>query len=266
DATKEYYRIVRVFGRRGLKYFPSNVPSTLDVYDVNGASAAPINVYADFVRSIDPRAITKEKYFWDFTNPRLANRPILDFLNVKYVIADTTLPFDNEPLYQKNQFRIYENPGYLSRFFLTYEAQSYNEIEKAQTMLADRKFDSESVLIPENQFRTGFLNGTGTGSVKVLNYSPDEIDLEVLSDKNAVLVSSEVYYPGWRVLISGQPAEMLLINTAFRGVYLPAGKHHVIFQFNSAAFKNGTMISLLSLGAVLILAYFKSRQNGNVVK
>ncbi len=262
ETSKELYRIVRIFGRRGQKYFPSNISGTMDVFDVNGASAAPVYLYADFVRSIDPRAITKEKYFWEFTNPRLANRPLFDFLNVKYVISDTALPFDEEPLYRKDQFRIYKNPRYLPRFFLAYSAEPYKDAKQAQMNLKDWNFNAgETVLISEEQLKLNniMLSGNGSGSVRVVSYEPNRIELEVKSDKSAILVSSESYYPGWRAAIDGQTVATLLVNTAFRGVHVPAGTHRATFMYHSTSFRIGTFISILALGILLSALFFKAK-------
>jgi hypothetical protein len=260
EASRELYRIVRTFGRRGQKYFPSNIPTTMKVFDVNGASAAPIDVYIDFVRQLDPDAITRGKYFWEFSNPRLANRRLLDFLNVKYVISDTALPYRTEPLYVDDQFRIYQNPGYLPRFFLVYSAEPYQSIKQAQARLIERDFNpAASVLISQEQFRSISLNGNGNGLVRTLRYLPNYLELEITSDRNAVLASSEVYYPGWRATLNGQPAEVLLINTAFRGVYIPAGKHRVIFAYHPSSFRIGSTISIVTLSILLILTWFSFR-------
>jgi uncharacterized membrane protein YfhO len=224
---------------------------------VNGASAAPIGLYIDFVHLLDPDAITRGKYFWEFSNPRLANRTLLDFLNVKYVISDTALAYRTEPLYADDQFRIYQNPGYLPRFFLVYSAEPYQNIKLAQARLIERSFNpAQSVLISEEQFRNVTLNGNGNGSVRTLRYLPNYIELEINSDQNAVLATSEVYYPGWRAMLNGQPAEILLINTAFRGVYIPAGKHRVNFSYQPNSFRIGTTISVLTFSILLILTWF----------
>lgn len=62
-----------------------------------------------------------------------------------------------------------------------------------------------------------------------LTWTPNRI--EVSADGPGLLVLSEIAYPGWRVQIDGQTAEMVLVENLLRGVNLPPGTHTVIFSF-----------------------------------
>jgi uncharacterized membrane protein YfhO len=120
----------------------------------------------------------------------------------------------------------------------------------------------QTVLIEERELAQNniSLNGNGSGSVRVVSYKPNKIELDVKSDSKAVLVSSESYYPGWRATIGGQPTEILLVNTAFRGVQIPEGNHRLVFTFSSTTFRTGSVISSLMLITLLLLYFFKARR------
>jgi uncharacterized membrane protein YfhO len=138
--------------------------------------------------------------------------------------------------------------------------ESYKNIQEAQSRIVDRDFKAaESVLISADELQNISLNGVGSGSARVKSYKPNKIELEVSTDKNAVLVSSEVHYPGWRATIGGQHSKTLLVNTAFRGLYVPAGNHRVTFTYESASFRTGAAISVIAFSIVLILIVFRSR-------
>jgi uncharacterized membrane protein YfhO len=66
---------------------------------------------------------------------------------------------------------------------------------------------------------------------------------------SALLVLSDVYYPGWTVEVDGEPAEMLVVEGALRGVMLSPGHHRVEFVYSPRSFRNG----LVLFGAGLVV-------------
>ena len=75
------------------------------------------------------------------------------------------------------------------------------------------------------------------------------------------LVTSDVYYPGWRARVDGQETPLYRANYALRGVLVPPGDHVVLFEYRPRSFKVGAVISLLSLLAIgaISLGYFRGR-------
>lgn len=66
-------------------------------------------------------------------------------------------------------------------------------------------------------------------TVSMRYYSPNRIDLEGTGP--GYLVLSEVAYPGWQVWVDGEMTDILEVRQLFRGVYLPSGKHQIIFTY-----------------------------------
>ena len=60
------------------------------------------------------------------------------------------------------------------------------------------------------------------------------------------LVSSETYHPGWRAVIDGNAASMVLTNHAFRGMYVPAGNHRVEMRYYPTGFNALLVVTGLS--------------------
>jgi uncharacterized membrane protein YfhO len=61
------------------------------------------------------------------------------------------------------------------------------------------------------------------------------------------LVLSEIYYPGWRVLVDGVEAPILQTNYALNGVVLKPGTRSVQFVYRPKSLTIGATISVLSL-------------------
>jgi len=79
--------------------------------------------------------------------------------------------------------------------------------------------------------------------------------IETVADKSAVLVASEVNYPGWEATIDGRPAEILTADYLLRGVIVPEGRHRVEMRYTAPAARHGAIITtftLLALGGMVI--------------
>jgi hypothetical protein len=73
-----------------------------------------------------------------------------------------------------------------------------------------------------------------------------------------LLILSDTYYPGWKVTVDGQPAQLLRTNYALRGVYLSTGKHQVVFRFAPHSLQLGLVSTGTTLFVGLILLLLSS--------
>lgn len=70
-------------------------------------------------------------------------------------------------------------------------------------------------------------------TVKLLSYTPNKAKYEASTDRERLLVFSEIYYPhGWKLLVDGEPAEIKRVNYLLRAVMLPEGKHTLEMSFD----------------------------------
>jgi hypothetical protein len=82
---------------------------------------------------------------------------------------------------------------------------------------------------------------------------------------NAILVFSEVYYPGWRAYIDGQEVPILRANHAFRAIELPAGKHQVELKYVPLSFFIGLGFSIATILAALAAFWIGRRAKSQTV-
>jgi hypothetical protein len=71
----------------------------------------------------------------------------------------------------------------------------------------------------------------GTGRAVIRAYKRNRVILEVETDRDAVLVLHDPWYPGWEALVGGERRPVLKVNLLFRGVEVPRGRHIVEFVF-----------------------------------
>jgi len=68
---------------------------------------------------------------------------------------------------------------------------------------------------------------------------------------------SEIFYPGWKAFIDGQPTRILRGNYLFRVLEIPAGRHQVLLEFDPWTIKAGTGITLLTALLLFLLPVFR---------
>jgi uncharacterized membrane protein YfhO len=68
-----------------------------------------------------------------------------------------------------------------------------------------------------------------------------------------VLVLTDVFYPGWRARVDGQPAKVYRVNGVARGVFVPSGTHVVEFSYFPVSFIVGLMVAAVALAVCVAL-------------
>lgn len=152
----------------------------------------------------------------------------IDFLNVKYVLMDKNYDVINKKDLNKyvlrlegDNYRLYENKDYLPRFFID-------------------------------------CSGKTAKNVEVVDYQINSIKLKTNSTCDGILISSEVYYPGWKATVDNKETPVKKSNTAFRSIILSKGEHEVIFYYQPTIYYIGGMITVITfiVGLSVIKKYY----------
>jgi hypothetical protein len=93
------------------------------------------------------------------------------------------------------------------------------------------------------------------GRVTVLNYDDDEIVLDVDTPSAALLVTSELAYPGWVAWIDGHRTEVITANAAFRSVFVPSGSHEVRLAYRPLIVRVALILAIAGLLALILCVY-----------
>ena len=88
---------------------------------------------------------------------------------------------------------------------------------------------------------------------EIVRYEPARIDIKVQAAAPALLVLSDLFYPGWEATVDGRPAEILRANYVMRAVAIPEGAHEVRFLYRPASFRAGVAASAAGCLAVALL-------------
>lgn len=110
-----------------------------------------------------------------------------------------------------------------------------------------RVFDPSQLALVEEQFNFKADRIDPSATVEIARLTSRQMEVKVVTAAPTFLVTSDVFYPGWRVTVDDAPAHLYQTNYAFRGVPVPAGTHVVRFDFRPTTFYYGALVSTLAL-------------------
>ena len=179
-----------------------------------------------------------------------ANSPLLDLLNVKYVLTNQELGGRWELAHQdEGQVKVYRNRDVLPRAFLVYRADIVDSAARSLERVLDSSFNFREVVVLE-EVPVGWTPSpdipSSAGVIQIVSYEPNRVGVEVETMADSLLVLTDTYAPGWRALLDGRPTPVLVANHAFRAVVVPAGAHRIEFVYEPLSFWIGGGISLLT--------------------
>jgi len=267
QADSDLYRITSYVGS-DEKTFNANAGMFYDIADVRGYDSIIPRQYADYMGLIQEQSeLQYNRIAPIFANhPEALDSPLLDLLNVKYVLADRERTISNSgyTLVYDQEIRIYRNEGCLPRAFLVPKAVSIPDpSERRRTLQA---FDPRKVVILEGEAlppeQADGVPVDFSPDVDSIDYSPNEVTITVTARMPCYLVLADSFSPGWLAFVRPPDVEdpslaetSLRIHRAdgnFRAVALPAGRHVVRFKYSPNTIKFGLYTSFLS-GLILVL-------------
>lgn len=258
-------RIARIQTRPPLLY-PANTPQLAHVFDVHGSSAAALDRFGRLVEAAERDVVVGDKYFLAFHQWSDRTRRLLDLLGVGHVLADTELPLEAE--WSGGGVHVYRNAAPLPRFYWAERVEAYAPEADGLERLFDPAFDFRRVaLVPADIARALPSTSEPLGDqarVEITSYQAERIVLAVTTPRAALLASSEVDYPGWHARIGGERTPVVTVNTAFRGVVVPAGAHQVTLAYEPASLRWGAALSAVTaISATLGLTLTRRRRGAS---
>jgi uncharacterized membrane protein YfhO len=95
------------------------------------------------------------------------------------------------------------------------------------------------------------VNGA-LGTVRIERYSAEEVEIST-ENSPSFLVMTDIYNPGWRCYVDGNPVEIRRAYGVVRAVYLERGSHKVVFRYEPDSFRIGIFASLVSAACVSLI-------------
>ena len=185
-----------------------------------------------------------------YEDAMVKNPALVDLAGIKYLPCQYIKAREND-LRKVGDLCI--NERYFPRAFLADRFIVAGNDEEALAFL-DRR-DLYSTIILEQA--TPLLANDGkklSGEVLMQeSANPNEIRLEVISNKPTLLFVGQTYYPGWRAEVNGRAEQVLRADYLFQAVPVPEGRSDVTLKFTApTSLKLGAFLSIIGVIIVLI--------------
>lgn len=211
---------------------------------IGGYSAAKLRRYQDLIDAhiapeTDPmfKHIMQngDKLFLEASDT--TDYQVLNMLNMKYAVVG-----NDKPMVVSNP-NAFGNAWFVDEVVLANtpneESDALEKINLHNTLVTDVKYkDFVKDFRPHHD---------STANIKLTKYAPDYVEYDCTAAEDGLVVFSEVYYPyGWNAYIDGKPADHFRANYTLRAMNVPAGKHHIRFEFRPATIEKWGKVSVAS--------------------
>ncbi|HEY0590436.1 MAG TPA: YfhO family protein, partial [Thermoanaerobaculia bacterium] len=188
-----------------------------------------------------------------------ADAPVLDFLNVRFVLDDPGREKDPSRyrlVYDGPDGRIFENLRVLPRFFAVRSVLlEYDDARFDEKLSAHRDW-ANTALVEFGDVETPQMRDDVFGSqpadarvaaAHILAASPTDYRLRVDAPRWSLIASSIPWWRGWTVTRNGKRVEPIRVNGAFLGFAVPPGTTDVRVRYEPWTFRAGAGIALVTL-------------------
>ncbi|HSR69492.1 MAG TPA: hypothetical protein VLU25_16270 [Acidobacteriota bacterium] len=197
----------------------------------------------------------KSESYWSVTAASITRPHLFNRLNVEWLwTRDGEAPAGYQPVEESGPVRLYRNPlAQPARLFFKWRhadgpqqaLQRLQSLQDAETALIES--GSDDLAVPAQ----GQAATDAPPSWDLLERSNQRRLYRVSTPAPALFVEFERHSPGWLVKTDGEERPALRVDSLFRGVLLPPGRHRVEFSYRPASFSRGAILSLLALLLVL---------------
>jgi O-antigen/teichoic acid export membrane protein len=240
---------------------PANTNMLFGLHDIRGYDTLILREYAEYLELIEPQRGLLYSKIDKLVQPRSLDSPLLDLLNVKYVLTTMRLHNPGWGLVHDGAVRVYENQRVLPRAFLANQALLADDPAVAIELLARPEFNPRQQVVLEgvglpptpSLLQPDFRNEAAyEPSAGVRLYEPNRATIDVMAPRPSYLVFSDIFFPGWQVRVDGAERPLLRANRIFRAVEVEEGRHEVTFEYRPLSFRLGAVMSALAFGLMAL--------------
>ncbi len=182
--------------------------------------------------------------------------PVMNMLGTKYVILPDSIPYGSmlqnlRPVFGNGRLSIYQNLFALPPAWFVSDVVVKNSPDEVLEALWDPAFDPARTALLESPIEG--INSPDSSFVRQTKAEMHELAYSLATDKDALLVLSEVYYPaGWKAYLDGSEIPIHPVNYVLRGLKIPAGNHTLELKFAPSSYQKSVRLSLVGLGLTLL--------------
>jgi hypothetical protein len=119
-----------------------------------------------------------------------------------------------------------------------------SDSEAVAYMMSDA-FDPDSEVVLAEEPPIALDGARPDGSVRWIERTPNRLELAVTTERPALLVVADNWFPAWQATVSGEEAPVMRAYHTLRAVPLSAGEHTVEMVYRSSTVRASLLVSLL---------------------
>jgi hypothetical protein len=174
--------------------------------------------------------------------------PILDMLNVRYVIFRGSPPAGYRPTFAGPDYWVMTNRSALPRAYVPWRVETVTDDADRLKRMASPGFDPSRVAYVETPL---VLPNPCEGTAKIVDEIPTRVTLSLDMKTPGLVVLADRWDAGWNAYLNDRLVPILRTNHALRGVKAPAGKATIEFRYEPASFAWGVRLAAAALLATL---------------
>ena len=186
---------------------------------------------------------------------RTRSTRVLEIASVGYW-ADSGAGRSSARLQGQPQVRVIRMSAPMARAYLVGAAVPASNYAAALAQALSESFDPRAAValetVPDQP-----LHAEGPlreASARIARETTTTVEIECRTPSRAVLVLTDMFYPGWVATVDGRPARIYRANGLFRAVAVERGGHRVVFRYRPVSVRAGMVLSLLTLIALAVNA------------
>jgi hypothetical protein len=241
----------------GPDILPANTATIIGLDDIHGYDALNVKHYIEVLSAMDSSmtsvaAAALRRRIGPIGNQDALASPILDLLNVKYVL--TVVRGDSD----RPKPMAFLNENYLPRAFLVASPHIFRTYEETLAYMKTAEFDPRrEVLLAGTEPPSGIVKDetgeTAPGTAEIAASDESSLTVRVEAASASYLVISDVFYPGWRAFVDGREAAALRADYAFMAVPVGPGSHTVKMTYKPLYFTLGLLFSAAGLALLAVM-------------
>jgi hypothetical protein len=243
----------------GYSCLPALLASTHGLRDIRGYDPiVPARLFDLMKLASDPRSAVFDYGLMQWLTPvavptpegGIRLPPVLDMLNVRYVIFRGSPGPSDHPFLQGPDYFVLPNRSALPRAFIPSRVEAVPEDTARLGKLGSANFNPREVAYVESSLD---LTGPCRGTAEIIDETPTRVRLAIHMETSGLVILSDLWDRGWQAYLDGKLVPILRANHAVRGVLAPAGSGVVEFRYEPASFALG--VRLAGLAFVILLAW-----------